>query len=95
MDFFHTVVVEGLILHITFIYGTQQMSFVFGQVKLFEGPGGCKKLFQHPFHYNLHSAPVRQHATYSLADILSKLTFRFATLLKVKLPAKSLSSITR
>ena len=59
LDFFHAVVVEGLILHITFIYGAQQTSFLFGQVKLFEGPGGFKKIVSTPFYHNLHSTPVR------------------------------------
>ena len=43
VEFFDAVVVEGLILLITFIYGTLQTSFLLGQVKLFGGSGGCKK----------------------------------------------------
>ena len=34
---------------ITFKHGTQQTSFLFGQVKLFEGPGECKKFISTSF----------------------------------------------
>ena len=62
LDFFHAVVAEGLILLITFIYGAQQTAFLFGQVKLFKGPGGGKKIISTFFlsQFTFRTSPTHQ-----------------------------------